>query len=378
MCVSHEELSYHPEKIEVAIIGAGIIGLALARSFSLQGREVIVFEAERDIGTHSSSRNSEVIHSGIYYTTPLKTSLCIRGKKMLYEYCEANGIRNKKIGKLIVATTDEELPVVERLKERGEANGVHDLVTLSTADVTELEPEVTAVGGIFSPSTGIVDSDGLIRSLKRDACNHGAVVMTSTSVLGGEVRDNGIELRIAGQSAGTILCDVVINSAGLYASKVARSIEGVPNYLIPQTLFAKGHYFTISERPFRHLVYPVPKAGGLGIHVTLDIEGNVRFGPDVTWVDCVNYDFDESRESSFMDAILRYYPELKKGSLHAGYTGIRPKIAGPGEADKDFHIVGPHDHGISGLVHLFGIESPGITCVLSLPEDVAQMISPTT
>ena len=228
VCVSHEELSYHPEKIEVAIIGAGIIGLALARSFSLQGREVIVFEAERDIGTHSSSRNSEVIHSGIYYTTPLKTSLCIRGKKMLYEYCEANGIRNKKIGKLIVATTDEELPVVERLKERGEANGVHDLVTLSTADVTELEPEVTAVGGIFSPSTGIVDSDGLIRSLKRDACSRGAVVMTSTSVLGGEVRDNGIELRIADQQREEILLDRQL-LIKLLSSQEKEILTGLPD-----------------------------------------------------------------------------------------------------------------------------------------------------
>lgn len=372
--MAHVERTQSPDHLDVAIIGAGVVGLAIARVFSMQGRQTAVFESEQAIGMHTSSRNSEVIHSGIYYETPLKTELCVEGRKTLYEYCEEKSIPHKKSGKLLVATSDEELPRLTQLKERGESNGVHDLEWLGANDIADLEPEVQAVQGILSPSTGVIDSHTLMNSLRNDAVAHDAVVMLTAPLLGGRVQDNGIKLALGDRDHSMVLCEVVINSAGLSASEVAHSIAGVPKESVLKTYFAKGHYFTIVAKPFNHLVYPIPEAGGLGIHATLDIEGNVKFGPDVQWVDEVDYSFDESRAVSFYSTIRKYYPKLKEGSLLPGYTGIRPKIVGPGEGEGDFVIAGPNEHGVPGLVNLFGIESPGLTASLALADHVSHMV----
>lgn len=359
-------------KLDVAVIGAGIIGLAVARAFAMEGREVIVFETEPGIGMHTSSRNSEVIHSGIYYpeTTPLKAALCVDGRVKLYEYCEANGVKNKKIGKLLVALTESEIPKLEGLKKQGEKNGVNDLEWIDQKDVKEFEPLVSAVLGLFSPSTGIVDSHGLMESLKRDCAKNKTVIMTSAPVIGGKVKDNGVELILYDGDQTSVLCRTVVNCAGLWASTVANSIKGLPKKNIPATYFAKGHYFTINGKPFSHLVYPMPVAGGLGVHVTLDIEGNIRFGPDVQWTNKIDYSFDNGREGDFYTAIRKYLPSLQDGSLQPGYTGIRPKLARQKEPDRDFVISGPKDHGIDGLINLFGIESPGLTASLAIAERV--------
>lgn len=363
-----------PERIDVAIIGAGVIGLAIARALTLVGREVIVFETEPHTGRHTSSHNSEVIHSGIYYKTPLKAKLCVEGRTALYNYCANNDVFFNRLGKLIVASSEDEVSKLRVLMEQGKANGVDDLKWLDAGEVKGFEPSVNAVKGIFSPSTGIIDSEDLMRCLKRDALNNGANILTSTPVDGGEIKDNGIELILADSDRSQVLCDVVINCAGLFASKVARSIRGIPPKTIPQTYFAKGNYFTINDSPFTHLVYPLPAQGGLGIHATLDRLGNVRFGPDVQWVDSIDYGVDANRASSFYPAIRRYYPSLRDGTLQSGYAGIRPKITPQGGAESDFNICDRKIHGIDGLVNLYGIDSPGLTSSLALADYVSSLV----
>ena len=364
------------ERVDVAVIGAGVVGLAIARAFALGGRSVTILEAEPAFGTHTSSRNSEVIHAGIYYpSASRKARSCVRGKELLYAYCAANEVPHRRIGKLLVASREDELPALEKLAAQAKANGVLDLEWLDAARVAELEPSVRAVRGVFSPSSGIVDSHSVMAAYLRDARAHGAELVSLSPVVSGEVREGGIELTVGGAEPISILCTTVVNSAGLFAQRVARSIRGVPESSIPGAYFAKGHYFTMSGKsPFGRLVYPIPAPGGLGVHVTLDLAGQVRFGPDVSWLDGVDYAFDETRAASFYKAIRAYFPELADGSLQPGYTGIRPKLSPAGSPPDDFVVQGPRDHGVPGLVQLFGIESPGLTSSLALAEEVLALL----
>jgi L-2-hydroxyglutarate oxidase LhgO len=357
-------------ELDAVVIGGGVVGLAVARALALTGREVTLVEAEPKLGSHSSSRNSEVIHAGIYYEPgSLKAQACVAGRDALYDYCERQGVAHQRLGKVIVATRDEEIGVLERLKVQAEANGVSDLLWLDRAEIHALEPLVVAVRGLLSPSTGIVDSHGFMSALRRDAESRGATVIASTPVVGGRVTARGIELALGGSESVTALCRTVINAAGLRAQDVARSIHGIPAATIPEQHFAKGHYFVLGGRaPFNHLVYPVPVPGGLGVHLTLDLAQQARFGPDVSWLNGVDYGFDERRADAFYEAIRRYYPSLADGSLVPGYTGIRPKLGPAGAAAQDFVIQGPEAHGIPRFLSLYGIESPGLTASLSLAD----------
>ncbi len=367
-----ENLSYGgaPEKADVAVIGGGIIGLAVSRRLAIDGREVFLFEAEDDIGQHSSSRGSEVIHSGIYYpTNSLKARLCVAGQKQLYEYCDQQNIKYRQLGKILVATSDEEIPVLENLKKQAEANGVSDLQWLSSDEVTRLEPEIRCVRGFLSPSTGIVDSHALLQSLRMDGKKHGVNLFVATPVERGEVVDEGVMLTIGGPEPSQVICRLVVNCAGLYAQKVARSIAGLSQKHIPTPFYAKGHYFTLAgQSPFSHLVYPVPEKGGLGIHLTLDLSGKARFGPDVVWIDTVDYSFDESRADACYSSVRRYYPSLADGALSPGHTGIRPKLSKGDSVEKDFIVQGPKVHGVSGLYNTFGFDSPGLTASLAFAD----------
>lgn len=365
------------ERLDVAVIGAGVIGLAVARALALAGREVTVLESEPGIGVHTSSRNSEVIHAGIYYPTgSLKARLCVAGRTALYGYCEAREVGHARLGKIIVAVHDEEIAALERIKAQAEANGVHDLKWLDVAEVRSLEPAVTCVRGLLSPSTGIVDSHGLMNAFRLDAERAGAHVVVSTPIVSGEVHDDGIVLRTGGSDPTKVLCRSVVNCAGLWAQEIARRIEGLPASSIPQGWYAKGHYFVLSGKsPFSRLVYPIPVAGGLGVHVTMDLAGQARFGPDVSWVESIDYGFDETRAASFYPAIRTYFPALAEGALEPGYTGIRPKLSPAGAPAHDFVVQGPGDHRVPGLVNLYGIESPGLTASLALADQVKALLT---
>lgn len=362
------------EDIDAVVIGAGVVGLAVARNLARNGREVFVFEAESNIGEHTSSRNSEVIHSGIYYKKDsLKARLCVEGKEKLYGYCEEKDISHKRLGKMVVATRDEEISKLQEIQERAVVNGVHDLEWLDATDIQRMEPAVRGVSGLLSPSTGIIDSHGLMKSLKRDAEEQGGSVILSTPVFGGEVQDSGIILSLGGRDASIVRAKTVVNCAGLSAPKVAKGISGLSPDSVPESFYTKGHYFTMSKLPpFSHLVYPIPEEGGLGIHVTLDLDGRARFGPDVSPLDEIDYSFDETRAERFYTAIRTYYPQLADGDLHPGQTGIRPKLRGSSE--QDFVIQGPTDHDVPGLVNLFGIESPGLTASLAIAEYVKGLL----
>ena len=365
------------ERIDCAVIGAGVVGLAVARELALAGREVIVLEKADAIGTESSSRNSEVIHAGIYYPAgSLKARLCVTGKHLLYRYCGERGIPHARLGKLLVATTAAEIPTLEGYVRSAAANGVDDLEWLSVEQVAELEPEVRCVAALHSPSTGIVDSHALMQALQGDAENAGATIVFRSPVERGAAGDDGIDLQVGGAEPMAIRCRSVVNCAGLGAPGLAQAIAGLPHARIPRAHFAKGHYFTLAGRsPFRRLIYPMAEAGGLGVHVTLDLAGQARFGPDVAWIDGIDYAFDDRRAGLFYAAIRRYYPGLPDGALQPGYTGVRPKIVGPGEPAADFVIDGPAGHGVAGLVNLFGIESPGLTASLAIAGEVAARLA---
>jgi L-2-hydroxyglutarate oxidase LhgO len=364
------------ERIECAVIGAGVVGLAIARSLALSGREVVVLEAENAFGTHTSSRNSEVIHAGIYYPTgSLKARLCVAGRKALYRYCAEHDVHHRRIGKVIVACDESELPGLKKYKAQAEINGVDDLRMLAADELAAMEPEVRCVAGFLSPSTGIVDSHGLMLAYLGEAEGGGASLALGSPVVSGRAGNDGILLEVGGAEPLSVMCDIVVNSAGFSAQAVARTIDGVPAQTIPASHYAIGHYYTLTAAaPFRHLVYPVARQDWLGVHVTLDLGGRVKFGPDFTWIDRVDYRFDESREAAFYQAIRRYYPGLKDGSLQPGYTGIRPKIHGPGEPVPDWAIQGPRDHGVAGLVNLYGIESPGLTSSLAIADHVVALL----
>jgi L-2-hydroxyglutarate oxidase LhgO len=360
---------------DVAVIGAGVVGLAVARALARAGREVFVLEQERFVGFHTSSRNSEVIHAGLYYPPgSLKARFCVAGQRALYDYCAERGVPHRRTGKLIVATRDEEIPALQRILDNARASGVETLRWVDAAEIHALEPEVRAARGLFSPTTGIIDSHALMEALRGDAEAAGARLLLRTPVRSGRVEGGGVTLDLGGDEPAAVGFRLVVNSAGPWAQAVARGIEGFPASSVPVQRFARGHYFVLSGRtPFRHLVYPVPVPGGLGTHVTLDLAGRARFGPDVQWIDGVEYGFDESRAGAFYDSIRSYYPALADGALEPGYTGVRPKLSGPGEPPADFVVQGPADHGVPGLVNLYGIESPGLTAALPLAQRVVEI-----
>jgi L-2-hydroxyglutarate oxidase LhgO len=363
------------EKLDAVVIGAGVVGLAVARELAMAGREVVILEAEDAIGTHTSSRNSEVIHAGIYYPKgSLKAQSCVRGKALLYEYCRTHDVPHKRCGKLIVAANEEQTGELETIVERAKANGVPDLEWLTRGQVRELEPEVTCAAALLSPSTGIVDSHALMLAYLGDAERHGAMLALRSAVTGIGISTSGFEVKVTG--ADPFECSTLVNSAGLKAPSVARAMEGFDKKFVPKELYAKGNYYSLTRRaPFKRLVYPVPEPGGLGVHVTLDMAGQARFGPDVEWVDRIDYAVDPGRAARFYAAIRRYWPGLPDGALAPGYSGIRPKTAGPGEPAPDFQVLGPAAHGVPGLVQLFGIESPGLTSSLALARLAAEQLS---
>ena len=365
------------EEVECVVVGAGVVGLAVARALALSGREVMILEAEAAIGTGTSSRNSEVIHAGIYYPAgSLMARLCVTGRHALYRYCGERGLPHRRCGKLIVATSAEELAVLPSIAARAAANGVNDLRQLSAGEALELEPALAATGALLSPSTGIIDSHALMTSLLGDAEDAGALLAVRTPVLKGRATDAGFEIEVGGEAPMTLRARTLVNAAGHGAPALARSLAGTPQDRVPPAYFAKGSYFSMSGRtPFSRLIYPVPVKGGLGIHLTLDLAGQGRFGPDVEWVDGLDYAVDAARAETFYRGIRRYYPGLPDGSLIPAYSGIRPKIVPPEIAAQDFVIEGPRSHGVPGLVNLFGIESPGLTSCLAIGDHVRDMVS---
>jgi L-2-hydroxyglutarate oxidase LhgO len=364
--------------MQVLVVGAGVVGLAVARAAALKGHEVIVAEATRGIGNGVSSRNSEVIHGGMYYPTgSLRALHCPRGRRMLYDFCASHGVPHRRCGKLIVATEDAEIGKMEAILRQGQANGVEGLALIEGAAARAMEPAVSCVAALHSPETGIVDSHSFMRALQGDLEDRGGAIAFGTKVERLIHTQAGWLVRYSGNDRGELAVDAVINSAGLGAQTLARHTEDYPPGRVPRLVLARGNYFGYAGRPvFSRLIYPAPRIdGGLGTHVTLDLAGRMRFGPDVEWIDEENYNVNPARAQSFYASIRRYWPGLPDNSLQPDYAGIRPKLTGPGEPAADFMIEGPERHGLPGLTHLFGIESPGLTSALSLADDVATHLS---
>ncbi|MBN8981056.1 MAG: NAD(P)/FAD-dependent oxidoreductase [Rhizobiales bacterium] len=364
------------DRVDCVVVGAGVVGLAVARRLAKSGLEVIVLEAAGDIGTGTSSRNSEVIHAGIYYPAgSLMAQLCVSGKKMLYTYCDDRGIAYRRCGKLIVATSESENGKLASIKSHAEANGVDDMKTLSGAGARALEPALACTGALLSPSTGIIDSHAYMLALRGEIEDAGGALAFHAPFIRAKSIRSGFEIEVGGDAPMTIGCRLLVNSAGLSAPSIAKSIDGMPSDKIPTPYYAKGNYFSCNSRaPFSRLIYPVPEAGGLGVHLTIDMGGQAKFGPDVQWVNELDYTVDPARAERFYPAIRRYWPSLPDGALSPSYAGIRPKIVPPEIARQDFMIQGPRDHGLAGLVNLFGIESPGLTSSLAIAERVATTV----
>jgi len=362
--------------IQCIVIGAGVVGLAIARELSMAGIEVLVADQADDIGTGTSSRNSEVIHAGLYYPAgSLKAKLCVQGKHLLYDYCNAKGVPHARLGKLIVATNETEKNTLEGIVKKAQANGVNDLQVLSAREAQSLEPALSCTAALLSPSTGIIDSQALMLTYQGEAQAAGAQFVFHSPLEGARVIDGGFQVKFGGSDPIELSCKWLVNAAGLSAPKLARQIHGLDQAHVPQAYFCKGSYFTLQGRaPFSRLIYPVPQAAGLGVHLTLDLGGQAKFGPDTEWIDTENYDIDPSRGDSFYAAVRRYWPDLKDGALQPGYTGIRPKISGPDEPSADFVLSGPMAHGVPGLMNLFGIESPGITSSLAIAQVVKSQL----
>ncbi len=365
------------DSLDVVVVGAGVIGLAIARALALAGRDVVVLERNTRIGEETSSRNSEVIHAGIYYpTNSLKARLCVRGKELLYSYCEEKSIPYRRCGKVIVAMNEAQHARLQAIRDQGLQNGVDDLRLLDAEAVAGLEPAVECTAGLLSPSTGIIDSHSLMVALQGDLESAGGSLGVLSEFVKATVDQDGFRLEArSNEEALEVRARAVINAAGLHASTVARAIAGLDPRHIPETRYAKGNYFVYQgKHPFRHLVYPLPEPGGLGVHVTLDLSGQARFGPDVQWIEAPEYTVDETRRDGFLNAIERYWPEVDRAALAPGYAGVRPKLVGPDDPPGDFVIQGPAAHGIPGLVNLFGIESPGLTASLAIAEQVVSAV----
>jgi len=363
--------------MQVLVIGAGVIGLAVARTAARAGHDVTVAEATGGIGNGISSRNSEVIHGGLYYPTgSLRATHCVRGRRMLYEFCATHGIAQRKCGKLIVATNDAELVKVETIRAQGQRNGVEGLDMIGGNAARAMEPELSCIGALWSPETGIIDSHGYMRALVGELEDKGGMIAFETPVERIGYQAAQWLVHFGGREPGVIAFDAVVNAAGLGAQALARRIENYPADKVPRLVLARGNYFGYAGRPvFSRLIYPTPVDGGLGVHVTLDLAGRMRFGPDVEWLTEENYAVDPRRADSFYARIRTYWPGLPEGSLVPDYAGIRPKLTGPGEPAADFMIAAPADHGLPRLVNLFGIESPGLTSSLSLAQAVVAALS---
>ncbi len=369
------------EQVDCIVAGAGVIGLAIARGLAARGFETLIVEAADAIGTETSSRNSEVIHAGIYYPQgSLKARLCVAGRDMLYRYCADHAVPHRRSGKLIVATDAAQEPVLGSIRANAVACGVEDLRFVSAKEALELEPALHCTAALLSPSTGIIDSHALMLALLGDAEASGAMLSLNTRIIAGRIGTGRIVLQTMDTASGgqfEIAAAHLVNAAGLGAVRLADSLEGFDRQFLPTLRYAKGNYFSVAGRaPFSRLVYPVPEPGGLGVHLTLDLGGTARFGPDVEWTDTLDYRVDPARAERFYGAIRKYWPELGDGALQPDYSGIRPKLSGQGEANSDFVIQGPATHGTKGLIHLFGIESPGLTSSLAIAEAVTRIIAP--
>ncbi|CAN7274929.1 NAD(P)/FAD-dependent oxidoreductase [Mesorhizobium sp. LjNodule214] len=366
--------------VDCVVAGAGVVGLAVARALALSGREVLVVEKTADIGTGTSSRNSEVIHAGIYYAPgSLKACLCVEGRERLYAYCRERNIGHARTGKLIVAVEAAQLDRLQTIRANAQRSGVDDLELLTRQEAESLEPHLNCAGALLSPSTGIVDSHALMLSLRGDAEAAGASFAFLTTVAAAVAGADGVQIRTLDASGEPfeLKAGAFVNAAGLDAQALAGRIEGFPQDLIPQQWLARGNYFALSGRsPFSRLIYPVPVDGGLGVHLTLDLGGSARFGPDVEWIDHVDYTVDPGRADSFYGEIRRYWPGLADDALLPAYAGVRPKLSGPGQPAADFLIQGPADHGAGRIVSLFGIESPGLTASLAIAEHVFELLYP--
>lgn len=367
------------DRVECVVIGAGVVGLAVARALAQAGREVLVLERHEGIGTETSSRNSEVVHAGIYYPNgSLKARLCVAGREALYGFCAEHGVAAPRLGKIIVATDEAQIAGLEKLKRTAEGNGVDDLAWLDQAELKRLEPALKGVCGLLSPSTGIVDSHAYMVALQGDAENAGALLVFHSPVERATLAHNGDHvIEVGGAEPMRLACRMLVNSGGLHAPALARRFAGLEPARVPADHLAKGNYYTLSgcRAPFKRLIYPAPEAAGLGIHLTLDLAGQARFGPDVEWVETIDYTVDPRRSDSFYAAIRTYWPDLPDGALQPGYSGMRPKLQAPGEPAKDYVIQGPRDHGVPGLVNLFGIESPGLTSSLAIAGMVADLLA---
>ncbi len=357
------------DRVQTVVVGAGVVGLAVARALAMSGREVLVLEKEGAIGTETSSRNSEVIHAGIYYPTgSLKARACVEGRQRLYAYCTERGVHHAACGKLIVATSAEQHATLAAIKDKARANGV-ELEWWDAERARALEPELACTAALWSPATGVVDSHAFMLALEGDLGAAGGLVAFHAPVLAARRIVDGFVLEVGGEAPMELLADELVNSAGLHAPALAAKVAGLPSAHVPEAHYCKGSYFTLSGRsPFARLIYPVPEAAGLGVHVTIDLGGQARFGPDTEWVDAIDYDVDAARAEAFYAAVRAYWPALPDGALQPGYAGIRPKLAPAGAPAADFRIEGPTVHGVAGLVNLFGIESPGLTASLTLAD----------
>lgn len=363
-------------QIEAVVIGAGVVGLATARKLASSGKEVLILESEKAIGTATSSRNSGVIHAGIYYQPDsLKATLCVSGRDNLYIYAAERGIPHRRCGKLVVATDDSQIDSLRKLAERGHRNGVAGLKMLTRDDAQAIEANVACTAALLSPDTGMIDTHAYMLSLLGDAENDGATLALNAPVVGVEAMDDGFVVDVGGDPTERIGCQILVNAAGLGAQTVAHAFKGFDRALIPPLVLAKGNYFTCPGKPpFGMHIYPLPVLGSSGLHATCDLNGRIRFGPDVEWVDRIDYRVDATRAAAFETAIQRYWPGLPTGALQPDYCGIRPKIARASPHDTDFIVQSRRDHGYTGLIHLFGIESPGLTSSLALADDVVSRL----
>jgi len=363
------------ETADCVVVGAGVVGLATARALARKGREVLILESEDAFGTATSSRNSEVIHAGIFYTHgSLKERLCIEGRDKLYSFCDTYGVTYKRTTKLVYATDESELPNLKKLLAHAANSGVY-MTWMGREDVKRVEPNLQCAAALHSPLTGIIDSHAYMLALLGDAEHHGAAIAYNSPVTGGHGEDDGVVLHVGGAEGMSLKARTVVNCAGLGAQALGRAMGGIKEGSVPPQHYAKGNYFYLSGKPpFTRLIYPLPGHASLGMHYTLDLAGQGRFGPDLEWTDKIDYQVTESREPLFYEAIRKYWPGLPDGALRPGYSGIRPKIQGPGDPSKDFVIQTPAETGVNGFVALYGIESPGLTSSLAIADYVADRV----